>query len=88
MSIKTEDYSNMMTIKNNTLIMLRTDGILQLEMLCYLQYTESCTLLSCVFSCPVTNVQDKDEPSDRQGAFIRSNAATARPLTLGRPARI
>jgi len=33
------------------------------------------------------NIKDKDEPGDRQGAFIRSNAATTRPLILVRPGR-
>ena len=38
----------------------------------------------------LTNVKDKDEPNDRQGAVYnaRSNAATARPLILVRPAEI
>ena len=35
----------------------------------------------------VTNVEDKDEPNDRQ-LYTRSNAATARPLTLVRLAEI
>ena len=36
----------------------------------------------------LTNVRDKDEPNDRQGAVYKINAAAARPLTLVRPAAI
>ena len=35
----------------------------------------------------LTNVNDKDEPTDRE-QFIKSNAVTARPLILVRPAEI
>ena len=35
----------------------------------------------------LTNVKDKDEPNDRE-QYTRSNAATARPLILVRPAEI
>ena len=36
----------------------------------------------------LTNVEDKDEPNDRQGAIYKINCWTARPLTLVRPAEI
>ena len=34
----------------------------------------------------LTNVKDKDKPEDRQERYTRSNAATARLLTLVKPA--
>ena len=36
----------------------------------------------------LTNVKDKDQPRDRQGAVYNINAATARPLISVRPAEI